>query len=77
MNKVMGAEYVSLNVSVAEGKQKGEEKSLPWFLAVITKECGDSGRSFAKTWMEAQKSGRGRKFRACWTDFRKSFTLPD
>lgn len=56
MNEVTGMDCVSLNTSVAEGKQKGEAKrSLPLSLAAIRKECGDSRKSFAKTWMEAQK----------------------
>lgn len=56
MNEVIGVDCVSLNISVDEGNQKGEAKrSLPLFLAAIRKECGDSRKSFAKTWMEAQK----------------------
>lgn len=43
-------QYVSLIVSVAGEKTK-EQKSLPWFLGVIRKKCGDSGVRFAETWM--------------------------
>lgn len=56
MTEVVMGEYASVIVSVSEEKTK----SLSWFLGVIRKECGDSGKSFAKTWMEAQQSAIGR-----------------
>lgn len=44
-------------ISVAEEKTKDTSALAT---AVIRKECRDSGKSFAKTWIEAHESATGR-----------------